>query len=791
MKMKHYVSAAVLALAFSACSDDYDDSALWDAVNDNTQRIEALEAWQDEVNGNIAALQQLLNTTDYITSVTPLTENGEEVGYVIEFHNSDPITIRHGAKGDKGDKGDQGEQGEQGPQGEPGKDGEDGADGSDGEDGSTPVIGLTQGEDGNWYWTLNGELMRDPNGDPIRANGEKGEQGNKGESGEDGDDGTQGIPGTPAPTPQIKLGSTLTSGTYYGIDGNKQADADDTAWYLSVDDGATWYRISGNKGDKGDTGATGPQGPQGDKGDTGEQGDKGEQGEQGEQGDSWFAKAPELSDDGTHYIFTLTEKDKDGNNLTIEVPAYQGTLKIGDGTGTLILENVETTIDITLPTGTKAADYTALVAQITPEGADGTYTDIDSRAGDAVGGWSVTATLAESSSVTIKTTQAGTALLRVTLIRTDGSELTASCAVHSQGYKVENNTYTVYTAEGLLAWAEAARKDLSTSCTLAANLDLTGTEWTPVGKDYDNPYTGTFDGAGHTLTRLTNQSEANYIGLFGAIGEGGTVKNLRLTSVAIKGNNWVGAVAGSNSGIIENCSAAGEITGSSGEVGGIAGVNDGIITNCSAASSVTGDRTVGGITGYQFNGTTTGCSATAEITGSGECVGGIIGYQIDGTTADCHSSATVKGRYKVGGVIGQIETENKKAVLIACSSTGDVTSTSNTSYSWVGGVMGAASRNSSIIACYSTGKVTGSRFTGGVAGGHSGSITACYWSGENTNGVGGGESSGATKVENDITWQTAAGEMNKALAENGYSNYQWEENNGVDKETRPLILVRN
>ncbi|WP_041583918.1 hypothetical protein [Phocaeicola salanitronis] len=105
--------------------------------------------------------------------------------------------------------------------------------------------------------------------------------------------------------------------------------------------------------------------------------------------------------------------------------------------------------------------------------------------------------------------------------------------------------------------------------------------------------------------------------------------------------------------------------------------------------------------------------------------------------------------------------------------------------------MGTASRNSSIIACYSTGKVTGSRFTGGVAGGNSGSITACYWSGENTNGVGGGESSGATKVENDITWQTAAGEMNKALAENGYSNYQWEENNGADKETRPLILVRN
>ncbi|ADY35861.1 Collagen triple helix repeat-containing protein [Phocaeicola salanitronis DSM 18170] len=785
MKMKHYVSVAVLALAFAACSDDYDDSALWDAVNGNTQRIEALEAWQDEVNGNIAALQQLLNTTDYITSVTPLTENGEEVGYVIEFHNSDPITIRHGAKGDKGDKGDKGEQGEQGPQGEPGKDGEDGADGSDGEDGSTPVIGLTQRKDGNWYWTLNGELMTDPEGNPVRANGEDGDA------------------GTSAPTPQILLGANLPSdGKVMTDSGKAQADA----WYLSVNDGAEWYRISGDKGADGNDGSAGADGddgvlkvetstdgnsvtltfddgsiltlptwkwaqgiekkiedlnsqleaygnlmegksfitsvtaveggqqityvtvdengtetshsftitngkdgddgatptvkignngnwiingtdtgvsakgqngtdgktptfkiengnlyyqfegdddwkdlgnvtgPKGDKGDTGEQGPEGEDGEDGKNGDSFFKDA--VYNEGDAFAtFTLA------GGTVFKVPIYQGTIKIGEGTGTLTLEDTETTVYITLPTGTEADDYTALVAQITPEGTDGTYTDIDSRA-TGVRGWSVTADL-ETKTVKI-TSSGGNALLRVTLIRTDGSELTASRVVHSQ-------KYIVYTAEGLLAWAEAARKDLSTSCTLAANLDLTDTEWTPIG-DYDNPYTGTFDGAGHTLTGLTiNQSEANYIGLFGAIGEGGTVKNLKLTSVAIKGYNWVGAVAGSNSGIIENCSAAGKITGSSEGVGGIAGVNDGIITNCSAASSVTGSMYVGGITGYQFNGTTTGCSATAEITGSGEWVGGIIGYQIDGTTADCHSSATVKGRYKVGGVIGQIETENKKS----------------------------------------------------------------------------------------------------------------------------------
>ena len=286
MKTKHYLSVAAVALALAAC-DNYDDTALWEQVNDNTSRIEALEQWQDEVNNNIAALQQLLNTNDMITSVTPVTLGGEVTGYTITFLHSDPITIYHGEKGDKGDKG---EQGEQGIQGEPGKDGADGADGSDGKDGYTPQIGLTQQMDGNWYWTLDGELMLDPNGDPIRANGDKGEDGDK------GDTGATGQPGTPAPTPQIKLGSSITSGTIETDNGTK----DSAAWYLSVDNGKTWYRISGDKGEQGDPGATGNPG------------------QQGEQGDSFFTKAPEVDKTAGTVTFYL----EGGEPFTL--PLYQG-----------------------------------------------------------------------------------------------------------------------------------------------------------------------------------------------------------------------------------------------------------------------------------------------------------------------------------------------------------------------------------------------------------------------------------------------------------------------------------
>ena len=174
---------SILSL-LNACQDDYDDTALWDVVNNHEERLAALEQWQEETNHNIAAIQQLLNTTDCITSVSPLVEGGKEVGYTISFLHSDPITIYHGEKGDKGDKGEQGDKGDKGDTGEQGVAGQDGA------DGYTPQIGLTQQPDGNWYWTLDGQLMLDKDNNPIRANGEDGKDGQDGADGEDGQDGT-------------------------------------------------------------------------------------------------------------------------------------------------------------------------------------------------------------------------------------------------------------------------------------------------------------------------------------------------------------------------------------------------------------------------------------------------------------------------------------------------------------------------------------------------------------------------------------------------------------------------
>ena len=222
MKARKTLTLLLLAaLTFAACK--YDDSELWEQVNQNTEelaaqaaRIAALEAWQAETNTNIEALQTLLSTTDYITAVTPVVKDGVEVGFTISFLNTPAITIYHGAKGDKGDTGD------------------------------TPQIGAAQGDDGNWYWTLNGEFLTDTDGNPIRANGTQGEQGDQGPAGDD------------APLPQLATGKKLNEQQITTDSQNEDIEPD--AIYLSVDGGQTWTRVSGEKGEQGDTGATGPKG---------------------------------------------------------------------------------------------------------------------------------------------------------------------------------------------------------------------------------------------------------------------------------------------------------------------------------------------------------------------------------------------------------------------------------------------------------------------------------------------------------------------------------------------------
>ena len=303
-------------------------------------------------------------------------------------------------------------------------------------------------------------------------------------------------------------------------------------------------------------------------------------------------------------------------------------------------------------------------------------------------------------------------------------------AAKDPGYTIEGNgSYTVTSADGLMNVAElvnGGKTDIN--ITLDKNIDLTGKDWTPIGTSFDNSYTGTFDGGGHTITGLTITTKDQFVGLFGYLNRAGTVKNVVMEGIQITSNHMFG------------------------NTGGVAGFSWGTIENCSVSGSVSGTVYVGGVVGVQIGGSITGCS----------------------------SSATVKGTVDVGGVAGQT---NSSATLTACYATGNVIIEMALKKNIAGGGLVGMNAGSSLLACYATGNVTstgsstGNVHIGGFLGDNYTTVTACYWKNNHEQGIGynkEGIAPEVTKVDGTyVTWQKAVDAMNRALQNVG-SEWRYE-----------------
>ena len=200
MKSRLWLALLMLCLGATSC---YDDSKLWDELQDHEARIESLETLCSQMNTNITALQTIvtaLQSNDHVTAIAPIQEGDTVIGYTITFSKAGSVTIYHGQDG---------------------KDGADGTDGQNGEDGRTPAIGVKKATDGLYYWTVDGEWLLDKDGNKVKAVGEDGQDGSS-ESGRDG------------VTPKLKIESEY--------------------WWVSYDNGDTWTRLGKATAEKG-TGA--------------------------------------------------------------------------------------------------------------------------------------------------------------------------------------------------------------------------------------------------------------------------------------------------------------------------------------------------------------------------------------------------------------------------------------------------------------------------------------------------------------------------------------------------------
>jgi hypothetical protein len=272
---------------------------------------------------------------------------------------------------------------------------------------------------------------------------------------------------------------------------------------------------------------------------------------------------------------------------------------------------------------------------------------------------------------------------------------------------------------------------------LTEYIDLTGETFTTavIAPDTDTademeefqgiPFTGIFDGNGCILFNLTiNDSTLDFIGLFGAVGAGGQVKNLVLENVNITGRSYVGGLVGDNDGSLTNCYVTGGwVIGGGGahsrHIGGLVGWNrSGALTDCYAASWIFGFSSVGGLVGENDSGTLTGCYATGSVTGT-SAVGGLVGWNESGTLTECHATGSASGGHYAGGLVGW----NESGTLTGCHASGTVAG-SDTG----GGLMGY-NASGQLSSCYATGSVSGNNGIGGLVGDNRGSLTSCYATG--------------------------------------------------------------
>lgn len=233
------------------------------------------------------------------------------------------------------------------------------------------------------------------------------------------------------------------------------------------------------------------------------------------------------------------------------------------------------------------------------------------------------------------------------------------------GVGTAGDPYRIGTAEELKWFAglvngtltDGTQQNSAACAVLTADIDLNGSaenKFTPIGIS-GNKYTGTFDGMGYEIKGLyidSNEKETKYVGLFGYIGEGGILRNIRVVdgSVSYSGylstmdyNNYVGGICGySDYCVISECFNGGEVSGVD-NTGGICGYNfHGKIVNCHNKGNVSSDYTygdVGGICGYNFgSGRISCCYSTGEITGSRDAagVGGVCGRTDSGDIENCY-----------------------------------------------------------------------------------------------------------------------------------------------------------
>ncbi|ERH10563.1 MAG: GLUG domain protein [halophilic archaeon J07HX64] len=248
----------------------------------------------------------------------------------------------------------------------------------------------------------------------------------------------------------------------------------------------------------------------------------------------------------------------------------------------------------------------------------------------------------------------------------------------------------------------------------AADIDTTGTDrwndgggFTPIeppdiGLD---DFAGEFHGNGYEIIGLTiNRSAARYIGMFVDISDTGVLTDLTLTDASVTGLEEVGGIAYRNRGEIRNASVSGQFSAEEPGAGSIVGSNTGLIENTSATGRVSGPGSGGLVGSNTLTGVIRHSEAHVRVHGNG----GLAGDSFSGEIIDSHATGRVTGSTAVGGLTGLI---GDGSVIKGSYATGRVNGDKR-----VGGLIGSVDVNGTVTESYATGDVDGIESVGGLVG---------------------------------------------------------------------------
>ena len=662
MKYSYTFLLLLATLIIAGCSKPFDDSEIWDKLDEYESRIVKLEEVCKQTNTNISSLQAIVNAIlekDYVNDVTPITKDGVTIGYTITFTKSEPITIYHGT------------------------------------DGSTPAIGVGQDYDGNYYWTLNGDWLTNAEGNRIKV------QGNDGISpqlkiendywyvsydngatwnmldkatGENGDAFFESVS-----FDDEKVSFVLKDGTIIDIPRHVAKELDivfeKTENIFCEPNSSTTLEFAITGGDVAQIHTIGENGWTGEI----------EIDNESHSG-RIIIYAPEASVSGKILIFAtdtfghLIMKSLTFTDKLLETPTLSyNMIKAGGDFEVEVTTNLK--YQIIIP-----SDATSWVSHKSTRAVRNETLCFRVSANNN--------TLGRSCEITIKSND--NSIVKTIMVYQEGDKY------YSRGSGTKTDPYIVETIgqwENLSIMVANRNSFRNTYFKLGDNLDFRNASISPIGTE-STAFSGIFDGNGHCI-KNAKISGSKFLGLFGNI-KNAVIQNFKIETITVSGSSYMGILSGYTSeSTIKEISISGKI-GSGSYIGGITGYADNSTIDCCKNDAWVGNtssRYIGGITGYANISNISNCYNSGELFGT-DCMGGIVGYLTEfSSVKNCQNGAQIMQNdlYScTGGIVGY-----NCGAIYACTMNNSINGTAVLpSYKTIGTIVGYQHTGAVCQYCY-------------------------------------------------------------------------------------------